>query len=271
MTATTTEPAPDEVEAPDAADGDGDARGGSVTPRWLRYLVVPGLVAIACGAMYVYVQSRELDSIEARLLTGRNIRRFAIDQIEISLLATALILLIAIPLGIALTRPWARRIAPYVVAVANSGQGMPALGLVVLVFILFVRQGRNATVLALVIYGILPVLRGTMVGLQQVDRGVIKAARGMGMSKTSVLLRIELPLAVPILLTGVRTALVLTVATSVLGGFIGAGTYGQLIIGGFAQTRLLAVAVGSVAAASMAILADWLGGIAEDVLRPKGL
>lgn len=248
--------------------------------RVLQYVGVPVLVLIACGAMWAYVAGRELDSIEARLINASSIRTFAVQQLEISLLATALTLAVAIPLGIALTRPWARRITPYVVAVANIGQGIPAIGLLFLIFIalpvaLFAfditRSGRNATVLALAIYALLPVLRGTMVGLQQVERDIIKAARGMGMSKLAVLARIELPLAVPILLTGVRTALVLTVATSVLGGFIGAGTFGQLIIGGFAQTRLLAVAVGSVGAASMAILADWLGGIAEDVLRPKGL
>lgn len=236
-----------------------------------RYLGVPLFVAVVCTGMYLYVQSRELDSIEARLITTASIRRFAIEQIQISLWATAFTLLVAIPVGIALTRPWARRITPYVVAVANVGQGTPAVGLVFLAFILVTRVPPRATIIAMVVYAALPVLRGTMVGLQQVDRGVIKAARGMGMSKVAVLFRVEMPLAVPILLTGVRTTLVLTVATSVLGAFIGAGTFGQLIVGGFAQSRMLAVAVGSVGAASMAIMADWVGGIAEDLLRPRGL
>lgn len=237
-----------------------------------RYVAVPLGVALACGLMYLYVQGRELDSIEGRLINASNIRRFAIEQITISLWATAFTLLIAIPLGIALTRPWARRISPYIVAIANVGQGTPAVGLVFLAFVLQLsRVPTRATIIAMVVYAMLPVLRGTMVGLQQVDRGIIKAARGMGMSKLSVLARVEMPLSVPILLTGVRTTLVLTVATSVLGAFIGAGTFGQLIVGGFAQSRMLAVAVGSLGAASLAIMADWLGGIAEDFLRPKGL
>lgn len=236
-----------------------------------RYLGVPLFVATVCAGMYLYVQRRELDSIEARLITASNIRRFAVEQVQISLWATALTLLVAIPVGIALTRPWARRVTPYVVAIANVGQGTPAVGLVFLAFILVTRVPTRATIIAMVVYAALPVLRGTMVGLQQVDRGVVKAARGMGMSKVAVLLRVEMPLAVPILLTGVRTTLVLTVATAVLGAFIGAGTFGQLIVGGFAQSRMLAVAVGSVGAASMAIMADWVGGIAEDVVRPKGL
>ena len=239
---------------------------------WLaRYLGVPIIVALACLSMYFYVQGQDLDSIEARLINAQSIQRFAREQIEIALAASALTLLVAVPLGIALTRPWARRISPFVVAAANIAQGIPAIGLLFIIFIALIRSGRNATIVGMALYALLPVLRGTMVGLQQVDRGVVKAALGMGMSKAAVLFRVEMPLAVPILLTGVRTALVLTVATSVLAGFIGGGTFGQLIVGGFAQSRMLAVAVGSLGAASLAIIADWLGGIAEDLLRPRGL
>ncbi|MBA3249663.1 MAG: ABC transporter permease [Geodermatophilaceae bacterium] len=239
--------------------------------RRARFVGVPLAVALACLAMYLYVQSQDLDNIERRIITFANIRRAAGEQIEIALWATALTLVIAVPLGIALTRPWARRIAPIVIAVANIGQGIPAIGLLFFVYIQLVRSGSTATVLGMAIYAILPVLRGTMVGLQQVDRGVVKAARGMGMGKGEVLVRVEMPLAVPILLTGVRTALVLTVATAVLAAFIGGGTFGSLIISGQAQGRPLAVAVGSLGAASLAILADWVGGIVEDLLRPKGL
>ena len=239
--------------------------------RRLRYVGVPAAVAIACAAMYLHVQSQELDNIESRIINARVIRTAAFEQIEIALWATALTLVVAVPLGIALTRPWARRVTPIIIALANIGQGVPAIGLLFFIYIVLIRNGSTAAILGMAIYAVLPVLRGTMVGLQQVDRGVVKAARGMGMSKRSVLFRVEMPLAVPILLTGVRTALVLTVATAVLAAFIGGGTFGELIIGGQAQGRPLAVAVGSLGAATLAILADWIGGIAEDLLRPKGL
>lgn len=236
-----------------------------------RYLGIPLFVVFIVGALYAYIQSQELDSIERRIITAENIRIAAIEQISISLWATALTLGIAIPLGIALTRPWARRVTPFFIALANVGQGVPAIGTLVIVFLVFFRNGSRAAIVGLAVYAILPVLRGTMVGLQQVDPGVVKAARGMGMSKTAVLFRVELPLAVPVLLTGVRTAVVLTVSTSVLAGFIGGGTFGGFITAGFAQTRNNPIWVGSVGAAALAILADWIGGIAEDNLRPKGL
>jgi osmoprotectant transport system permease protein len=239
--------------------------------RVARYVGVPIGVLLACGVMYAYVAGQELDSIEARIITVDNIVSAAREQIFIAFWATLITLVVAIPVGIALTRPWAQRLTPYVIAVANIGQGVPAIGLLFAVYIILTRDAARATIYAMATYAVLPVLRGTMVGLDQVDRGVIKAARGMGMSKSAVLFRIELPLAVPILLTGVRTALVLTVATCVLGAFIGAGTFGLFITAGQTQGRQLAVVVGSLGAAVMAILADWVAGIAEDLLRPKGL
>ncbi len=257
-----------------AIDRDGEtvvAAGERGRFRRARYVGVPTAVLLACLAMYFYVRGQELDGIEEDIITFPNIRRAALEQVQIALGATALTLAVAVPLGIALTRRWARAISPVIVAMANIGQGVPAIGLLFFIYIVLIRSGSTATILGMAIYAVLPVLRGTMVGLQQVDPGVVKAARGMGMDKAAVLLRVEMPLAVPILLTGVRTALVLTASTAVLAAFIGGGTFGSLIISGQAQSRQLAVAVGSLGAASIAILADWLGGIVEDLLRPKGL
>lgn len=256
-------------EAGAEASQPADARSG--LPSWAKYLTVPAIVAAGFLALWFYLNSRELGGIEERVLSAGNIRRAVIQHLDISLWATVLVLGLAIPIGIALTRPWARRVSPVVVAVANIGQGVPSIGTFVLVFILVTRGGRNAAILGLAIYSFLPVLRGTMLGLQQVPKGIVKAARGMGMGRWRVLRAIELPLSVPIMLTGVRTALVLTVSTAPLAAFIGGGTLGQIIVTGFAQTRFTLVVTGSVLAAGFALLADWVGGVAEDFLRPRGL
>ena len=110
--------------------------------RFARYLGVPLAVGLACLAMYVYVQNQDLDNIERRIINAANIQRAAIEQIQISLWATALTLVVAIPLGIALTRPWARLVTPYIIAVANIGQGVPAIGLLFAIYILLLRNGR---------------------------------------------------------------------------------------------------------------------------------
>lgn len=244
---------------------------GAWLPKWARYLVTPIVVATGMLALYLYMSTRPFGGIEQRVLTWPVIRQRAIEHVNISFWATVIVLALAIPVGIALTRPWARRITPYAVGLANIGQGVPAIGTFVLVFLVVTRRGRNAAIIGLAIYAFLPVLRGTMVGLQQVPKDVIKAARGMGLNRLQVLRQIELPLSVPILLTGIRTALVLTVSTAPLAAFVQGGTLGAIIVTGFAQSRFTLVVTGSVIAAGFALLADWAGGIAQDQLRPRGL
>ncbi|MFA9444915.1 ABC transporter permease [Egicoccus sp. AB-alg6-2] len=260
-------PVDEQVALEPAADG----TGGAGRRRLLGYLWTPLLVGASWLAFYLWLDQRELGSIERRSLTWGNVRTAFLQHLDISLWATFWVIVLAVPVGIALTRPWAKRFAGPVVTVANVGQGIPSLGTIVLAFLIVSRSGRNAAIIGLVAYSFLPILRGTMVGLQQVQRDVIKAARGMGMSKGQVLRQIELPLSVPVVLTGVRTSLVLTVSSAPLAAFIGAGTLGAFITSGFALTRPTLIYTGSILAAGLALLADWAGGIVEDVLRPKGL
>jgi osmoprotectant transport system ATP-binding protein len=126
-------------------------------------------------------------------------------------------------------------------------------------------------VIGLVAYATLPILRNTIVGLDGVDPALKEAARGMGMSRLAVLGRVELPLAVPVILAGVRTALVLTVATATLATFIDAGGLGAGLVAGIKLNRPSLSLTFGVLAAVLALFADWVGGIAEDVLRPRGI
>lgn len=259
------------LEDEEASVPEQESEAAARLPSWSRYLLTPLVVAAGLLLLYLYMSGRELGGIERRVLNYPVISRRMIEHLDISFWATLLVLGSAIPVGIALTRPWARRMTPYMVGLANIGQGVPSIGTMVLAFLILTRSGRLAAIVGLAIYAFLPVLRGTMVGLEQVPREMIKAARGMGMSRVQVLQQIELPLSVPILLTGVRTALVLTVSTAPLAAFVGGGTLGALITTGFAQSRFTLVVTGSVLAAALALLADWAGGVAEDRLRPRGL
>ena len=126
-------------------------------------------------------------------------------------------------------------------------------------------------VIALVVYAVLPVLRNTIVGLQGVDPTLTEAARGMGMSRLAVLSRIELPLAVPVILAGLRTALVLTVASAVLATFIDGGGLGGGLVAGIGLYRPILSLTYGIIVAALALLADWLGLVAEEVLRPRGV
>jgi osmoprotectant transport system permease protein len=239
-------------------------------PRWVGYLTKPVLLGLVCLALYLYVSGLELDSIEQRELNAETITQRFIEHLELTAAATVVVVVLAVSAGVLLTRPFARRISPFLVNVANIGQGLPSIGVLALLAIFFGLGFRYALV-GLIAYAFLPVLRNTMVGLRQVEGAVIEAGRGMGMSKNAVLFRIELPLAVPIMLAGIRTALVITIGTATLATFIGAGGLGALIETGISLNRTPVLITGAVLTSVLALFVDWLAGVAEDILRPKGL
>jgi osmoprotectant transport system permease protein len=236
----------------------------------LEYIGLPIVLAAVCLVLFLWVGQQELGSTERRLLTVERISTAFIEHMTLTVVSTVFVVLIAVPLGVLLTRPAARALLPPVISLANMGQAVPSIGVLVLLALGWA-IGFWPAIIALVIYSILPVLRNTMVGLQQVDQSVIEAARGMGMTKGSVLRRIELPLAVPVMLAGVRTALVINVGTATLATFVNAGGLGDIINGGIVANRQIITLVGSVLTASLALLIDHIGGIAENQLSPKGL
>ncbi|MCG5215180.1 ABC transporter permease [Streptosporangium sp. KLBMP 9127] len=238
--------------------------------KGLRKLITPVAIAIVLAALYVWVGTLQLDSIEQRSLNSAVIIQKAIEHLRLTVVATALVVVIAIPLGVVASRAKNRLITPFILGTANLGQAVPAIGLLVLcTFVMGV--GFQTALVGLVAYAVLPVLRNTMVGVQQVDPALIEAARGMGMTKGQVLRRVELKLAVPAILAGLRTSLVLTVGMATMGAFVAAGGFGELIINGLKLQRMPVTIVGGVLTASIAFLVDWLGGLAEDLLKPRGM
>ncbi|MET0233694.1 MAG: ABC transporter permease [Kibdelosporangium sp.] len=236
-----------------------------------RGLVIrPVLIAVVLVTLYLVVRGLPADSIEARYLNADELTRELFEHVWLSIISTLCTIGVAVPLGILITRPVARWIKPVGLGLGNLGQAIPSIGLVVLLA-LWMGTGPTTVVVALVVYAVLPVLRNTIVGLEGVDRAIVDSARGMGMSKLAVLARIELPLAVPVILAGIRTALVLTFASATLATFIGGGGLGGGLVAGIGLDRpILSVTYGIIVAA-LALLADWLGLVAEEVLRPKGI
>jgi len=230
----------------------------------------PLLVGLVFAGFVVWRQNADLDSVESSQLAWPTIWRLILQHVELTFVAALLVVALAVPLGIALTRGQLRRAAPLVVGIANGGQAAPAVGLVVLLA-LWLDFGFWTAVLALVLYGILPVLRNTITGLQGVDPTLVEAGRGMGMSAASVLVRIELPLAVPVIMAGVRTALVLLVGTASLATFIGAGGLGEMITTGISLFRFSLMVSGALLIALLALLIEWLGRLLELLTRPKGI
>lgn len=238
--------------------------------RLLRYLAMPIFLGLACLALYLYVNIHGLDSIEQRSLNAGTLIQQTATLLKLAVISTAIVVTLSVTTGILLTRPFARHVSPFVIGLANIGQAVPSIGVLALLAIVWT-IGVWPCIVALVAYSFLSILRNTMVGLRQVDQSTIEAARGMGMTKMAVLFRIEMPLAVPIILAGIRTALIINVGTATLGTFIGAGGLGESINNAIRLDRTVVLVTASGLTAILALFIDWLAGVAEDVLRPKGL
>jgi osmoprotectant transport system permease protein len=244
---------------------------GRPTPRAVfGLLATPAVLVTACVALFVYLQRQTLDTIEQRSISQQLITQRLIEHIQLVAVSTALVIMMAIPLGVLLTRARLRRLATPLLALANIGQAVPSIGVLVLLAVT-VGIGFQKAVIALVLVSALPVVRNTMVGLQSVDPALIDAGRGMGMTKTAVLFRVELPLAVPVILASVRIAVILNVGSATLAAFTNAGGLGDLINTGIAINRTPILLAGSVLTAVLALASDWLVGLAERYLRPHGM
>lgn len=235
-----------------------------------RFAAMPLFCALVLLVLYLYVSGQELDSIEARRLNADYITASVLRHIYLVVVSTAWVIVLAVPAGIVLTRPVLGRIAGPLVTIANVGQAIPSIGVIV-VLALTLGFGVRYAIVALVIYAFLPVLRNTMVGLEQVDRSIIEAGRGMGLTNGQVLRQIELPLAVPVILAGVRTALVINVGMAALAYLIGGGGLGQTISAGIQLSRDLVVVTGAGLTALVALSIDWIAALIERALRPRGL
>ena len=212
----------------------------------------------------------DLSSAELTTLAPAALWAHTLEHLQLTLLSAVIVLVVSVPLGIALTRKKLRFLSGPVLVLANVGQAAPSIGLVVLLAF-WLGFGFWAAVISLVLYGVLPVLRNTMVGLQQVDQRLVEAGRGMGMTAAAVLFKVELPMAVPVMLAGIRTALVLLVGTAALATFINGGGLGILITTGIQLNLPAVLVVGSLLVAILALFIDWVGRVVEHLARPKGL
>ncbi|MDN4074212.1 osmoprotectant update ABC transporter permease/substrate-binding subunit OpuFB [Fictibacillus terranigra] len=178
-----------------------------------------------------------------------------LEHIQISFIALLFAVMISIPLGIFLTkRP---RAAEPVIGVTAVLQTIPSLALLGLLIPLF-GIGKIPAIIALVVYALLPILRNTYTGIKEVDPSLIEAARAMGMDSRKRLIKVELPLAMPVIMAGIRTAMVLIIGTATLAALIGAGGLGDLILLGIDRNNSMLIVLGAVPAALLAILFDFL-------------
>ena len=234
----------------------------------LRRVVAPGLL-LAVGALVVAWAQGSADPAERGALAMSELAQRIWEHVQLCAVSTALAVAAAVPAGIAATRPGLRRGAPPLLFLANVGQSVPTVAVLALAFSV-TGIGFRTAVIGLWAYSLLPVLRNTVAGLAGVDPDAVEAARGMGMSPLQILGRVELPLARPVILAGIRTAAVVNVGTAALATFVGAGGLGDLITTGLDNQRDRILYTGAALTALLALTVDWaIGTFAWFGRRPR--
>jgi osmoprotectant transport system permease protein len=185
------------------------------------------------------------------------------EHIGLVAAAMAIALIIGLPLGVALVRR--RTLQRWVLGVANVVQTIPSLALFgFLIPVPWIGGvGASTAIVALALYALLPILRNTCTGIEEVDAAVIESARGMGMTPQQVLWQVELPLAAPVLLAGIRVATVLCIGVTTIAAAIGAGGLGVFIFRGVSMVNNQVILAGAIPAALLAVLADTALGVLQ--------
>lgn len=203
------------------------------------------------GLSFLFPQESQVIHPRATLLT------FVIEHIKLVAISSSLTVLIGVPLGIWVTRPSGKNFLPIVTDITSFGQTFPPVAVLALA-VPMLGFGLLPTVVALFLYGLLPIVRNTVAGLTAVPHDSKESARGMSMSRIQILLRVEIPLAAGVILAGIRISVIINIGTAMIGAVIGAGGLGSPIIAGLVQDNLAFILEGAVPAAILAVLADQL-------------
>lgn len=196
------------------------------------------------------------------------IGRATLEHLQLTGISVAIAVLLGVPLGAYLTRE--RMLAGPVLAAVGLIQTVPSLALLGLLIPLL-GIGYKPALLALFLYALLPIVRNTYDGLNSVNPVTVDAARGMGMTERQILRQIAVPLALPVLIGGIRTSTVITVAVTTLVALVGAGGLGDFIFRGIGMVDMRMVLMGAIPAGLLALVLDIGLGLLERRLTPPGV
>lgn len=190
------------------------------------------------------------------------------QQVYISAISLALGIIVAVPLSVILLK--FPRTAKVVIAIASMLQTIPALALLA-IMIPFFGVGRVPAIIALFLYSLMPILRNTYVGLTDVNADTIDSARGLGMTELQLILKVDIPLAMPVIMAGIRLSAIYVIAWATLASYIGAGGLGDFIFNGLSLYQPDLIFGGTIPVIILALLTDYLLGKLEKKLTPKGI
>jgi len=195
--------------------------------------------------------------------------RLALEHLMLVFVALAASCLIGIPIGVLAARR--RRSAPAVFGVVGTIQTIPALALLAFLIPITGRIGPVPAFIALTLYALLPIVRNTHTAVTQIPRQMIEAAEALGLQPAAIVRKIELPLATPTVLAGIKTSAVVNVGTATIAAFIGAGGFGERIVTGLALNDTTTLLAGAIPVAVLALLVQGAFDLLERWIVPAGL
>lgn len=201
---------------------------------------------------------------------------WTLDHLWITFVASVIAVILGVASGIYITGKGKEHVADTVLYLAEVMMTIPSLALFGLLMLLLGTMGLKTfgflpAIIALIVYGQLPILRNTYTAIQDIDPAMIEAGKGMGMSERQLLFKVKLPLAIPIIMAGLRNAIMLIIGIATIAALIGAGGLGVPIFRGLRNARMDMIIVGGVSVAILALLVDALMGRVEWWVTPKGL
>jgi len=201
---------------------------------------------------------------------------WTLDHLWITFVASVIAVILGVASGIYITGKGKEHVADTVLYLAEVMMTIPSLALFGLLMLLLGTMGLKTfgflpAIIALIVYGQLPILRNTYTAIQDIDPAMIEAGKGMGMSERQLLFKVKLPLAIPVIMAGLRNAIMLIIGIATIAALIGAGGLGVPIFRGLRNARMDMIIVGGVSVAILALLVDALMGRVEWWVTPKGL
>lgn len=189
-----------------------------------------------------------------------------IEHILMVIYGVFLAFIVGVPLAILAVK--VERLAPVILSLANVLQNIPSLAMLAILMLYF-GLGNTAVIMGLFFYSLLPIIRNTYVGLQEVSGDLLEAGKGVGMSPFQLLTKVQIPLSLPFLVAGLRVAAVIAVGVASIAPYIGGGGLGKEIVSGIAQRSDIKILAGAIPAALLAIFADFILGFLEKYAKKR--
>ena len=234
-----------------------------------RYVVLISLLTLLLGLTIWITNLEWIKEGVYRPFSWDDLLNCTRAHLEMVLIAEGIAIAIGVPLGILVTRPGFNRLITPVIGGASVGQSIPSLA-VIAIMAPILGFGFQSAIVALVIYGLLPVLRNSYAGISSIDPAIVEAAKGMGMTRGQIARKIEVPLALPVIIAGIRVSTVITVGTAELAVLVGGAGLGRITLTGVFSQQYLTILQGAAPTAALAIILGFILERIESWMTARG-